>query len=108
MKVLILGSGVIGVTTAYVLASRGHSVEVIDRQPGSALECSYANGGQLSYSHGEPWPTPQVLRKLPKWMLHKDSPLIFRPRIDVDMYIWGLKFLRNCTTQRAELNCMNQ
>lgn len=107
MKVLVLGSGLLGVTTAYVLASRGHTVEVFDRQPESGTECSYANGGQLSYSAAEPWATPHVLTKLPKWLTHPDSPLVFRLRADPDMIRWGLKFLRNCTTPRAERNCIN-
>jgi len=107
MKVLILGSGLLGVTTAYVLASRGHPVEVIERQGKSGLETSFANGGQLSYSHAEPWACPHVLTKLPKWLTHADSPLVFRPRADMDMYLWGLRFLRNCTPGRAERNCID-
>jgi D-amino-acid dehydrogenase len=106
MKVLILGSGVIGVTTAYVLASRGHEVQVIDRQTTSGAETSFANGGQLSYSHAEPWANPAVLKKLPKWLLHEDSPLIFRLRADPQMVAWGMKFLRNCTQERADANCL--
>ncbi len=106
MKIVILGSGVLGVTTAYVLASRGHRVEVIERQPESGLETSFANGGQLSYSHAEPWATPHILKVLPGWLLKPDSPLIFRLRADVDMFRWGLEFLRNCTPARAEANCL--
>lgn len=108
MKVIVLGSGVIGVTTAYFLARNGHSVTVIDRQPESAMETSYANGGQLSYSHAEPWATPTVLPKIFKWMLKSDAPLVFNPfRIDPDMWKWGLKFLANCTQKRAEINTEN-
>lgn len=107
MKILVLGSGVIGVTTAYVLGARGHAVQVVDRNAATAMETSFANGGQLSYSHAEPWAAPQVLRKLPAWIFREDSPLIFRPRADLDMVKWGLQFLRNCTTQRAEMNTIN-
>src|SRR5437762_2734654 len=107
MKILILGSGLIGVTTAYELGKRGHEVTVIDRQPESGAETSYANGGQLSYSHAEPWASPHVLSKLPKWMLRSDAPLVFRLRADWQMLRWGIKFLRNCTSARANLNCVN-
>jgi len=102
----VLGSGVLGVTAAYVLAARGHTVEVLERGPVSGGECSFANGGQLSYNSAEPWATPGVLKKLPRWLFHSDSPLIVRPRLDVDMLRWGLKFLRNCTPARAEANTM--
>ncbi len=107
MKVLVLGSGVLGVTLAYVLGSRGHEVEIVDRCAACAMEASFSNGGQLSYSHAEPWATPAVLRKLPKWLLHEDSPLIFRPRLDWQMMRWGVEFLRHCTRARAEINTVN-
>jgi D-amino-acid dehydrogenase len=105
MKVLILGSGLLGVTTAYELGKRGFEVTVIDRQPESARECSHANGAQLSYSHAEPWASPSVLPKLPKWILDPESPLVFHPRADWQMIRWGMAFLRNCTTHRANINC---
>lgn len=104
MKVLILGSGIIGVTTAYVLASRGYDVEVIDRHAESARETSYANGGQLSYSHAEPWANPGVFPKVFKWMLRDDAPLVLRPRADYNMIKWGLRFLSNCTQEKANAN----
>ncbi len=104
MKILILGSGVIGVTTAYVLAKRGYDVEVIDRAPHAAAETSYANGGQLSYSHAEPWANPGTLPKVFKWMFDDTAPLVMRPRWDLDMFKWGLNFLSNCTTSKAEAN----
>lgn len=107
MKVLILGSGVVGVSLAYVLAQRGHHVEVIDRQEQSGAETSFANGGQLSYSHAEPWATPGVLAKLPKWLIKSDSPLTLHLRADPDMMLWGLRFLRNCTPDRAGRNGVN-
>ena len=103
-KVLILGAGVIGVTTAYVLGSRGYEVEVIERQKEPGRETSFANGGQLSYSHAEPWASPWVLPKILKWMFKADAPLVFRPRADLDMIRWGLKFLANCTEQRVRSN----
>ncbi len=107
MRIIVLGGGLIGVTTAYELGKRGFAVTVIDRRDGCAGECSYANGGQLSYSHAEPWATPSLLPKLPKWLLSPDSPLVVRPRLDWQMIRWGLAFLRNCTPARARLNCVN-
>jgi D-amino-acid dehydrogenase len=107
MKVIILGAGVIGVTSAYILASRGYEVEVIDRQPDSARETSFANGGQLSYSHAEPWANPGVIPKIAKWLFKEDAPLVFRPRADMDMIKWGLKFLANCTENNAKSNSVS-
>lgn len=107
MKVLVLGSGLLGVTTAYELGKRGFEVTVLDRNPESARETSFANGGQLSYSHAEPWANPSVLPKIGKWMFRNDAPLVLRPRADADMIRWGLKFLRNCTAARASVNCIN-
>ena len=107
MKVVILGSGVLGVLTAYELGKRGFSVTVLERNAECATETSFANGGQLSYTHAEPWATPSVLGKLPKWLVHSDSPLVIRPRLDADMIRWGLKFLGNCTTNRANMNSVN-
>jgi D-amino-acid dehydrogenase len=107
MKIIILGSGVIGVSAAYVLGSRGHEVEVIERQSESGRETSFANGGQLSYSHAEPWANPSVLLKVAKWMFKDDAPLVFRPRADMDMMKWGLKFLMNCSKGRTHTNSMS-
>lgn len=107
MKIIVLGSGLLGVTTAYELGKRGFSVTVLERKSASACETSHANGGQLSYSHAEPWASPSVLPKLPKWLLRDDSPLVFRPRADKQMIKWGLSFFRNCTRTRAEVNTVN-
>ena len=107
MKITILGSGVVGVTTAYFLGARGHEVEVIDRGPDSACETSFANGGQLSFSHAEPWANPATLPKVFKWMFKKDAPLVLRPRADLDMIKWGMSFLVNCSASRAHVNSVN-
>jgi D-amino-acid dehydrogenase len=107
MKVLVLGSGLLGVVTAYELGKRGYDVTVIDRNAECARETSFANGGQLSYTHAEPWASPGVLKKLPKWLLHGDSPLVIKPRADLQMIKWIARFLRNCTTHRASFNCVN-
>lgn len=105
MKICILGSGVLGVTSAYELAKRGHDVTVIERQSEPARECSFANGGQLSYSHAEPWANPQVFPKLFKWMWQDDAPLVLRPSADPHMLRWGALFLLNCLPSRARANC---
>lgn len=107
MRIIICGAGLLGVTTAYVLASRGHEVEVLERNASPAMETSFANGGQLSYSHAEPWANPTALRMLPKWLLREDSPLIFRLRADLPMFLWGLQFLMNCSTSKARKNCVD-
>ena len=80
MRVAVLGAGVIGVTSAWYLARAGFEVVVIDRQPGPALETSFANGGQISASHAEPWANPQAIPKLLKWLGREDAPLLFRLR----------------------------
>jgi len=107
MKIIIIGAGLLGVTTAYELGKRGHQVTVLERKPECAADTSFANGGQLSYNHAEPWANPSVLTKLPKWMLRDDAPLVMRPRADWPMIRWGLQFLRNCTNERAQINCVN-
>ncbi len=105
MKVLVLGAGITGITAAYVLASRGHEVEVIDQEHSAAEQCSYSNGAQLSYTHAEPWANPGALPKLMKWMFRDDAPLVMRFRPEIHMMKWGIKFLRNCTTARAHEHC---
>jgi D-amino-acid dehydrogenase len=104
MHIIVLGAGLLGVSTAYELGRRGHRVTVIDRASGPAAEGSYSNGAQLSYTHAEPWASAHVLPKIPFWIFDASSPLVFRPRADVDMLRWGLKFLANCTTAKAYAN----
>ena len=104
MKVLILGSGVIGVTSAYYLAKAGHEVTVVDRQPKPALETSFANAGEVSPGYSSPWAGPGVPVKAIKWLLMKHGPLVIRPKPDPVMGIWLLKMLRNCTAERYAVN----
>lgn len=104
MKVLILGSGVIGVTSAYYLARAGHEVTVVDRQPEPALETSFANAGEVSPGYSSPWAGPGVPVKAVKWLLMKHGPLVIRPKIDPVMWVWLLKMLRNCTSARYAVN----
>jgi D-amino-acid dehydrogenase len=104
MNVLILGSGVIGTTMAYYLARAGHEVTVVDRQPGPALETSYANAGEVSPGYSAPWAGPGVPVKAIKWMLMHHSPLVIKPMLDPAMWRWGLAMLRNCTEARYRVN----
>lgn len=97
MHVLVLGAGVIGATTACLLARDGHAVTVVDRQPGPGLETSFANGGQIAASHSEPWAGPHIPGLLLKWLGRRDAPLQFRwLRWDPALWSWGLRFLLNC------------
>ena len=104
MKILVLGAGVIGTSTAWYLAARGHEVAVVDRRSGPGLETSYANGGQISVSHSEPWSTPEAPLKLVKWWFKPDSPLLFRLRMDPHQWSWGLRFFYECAPWRTREN----
>jgi D-amino-acid dehydrogenase len=104
MKVTILGSGVIGVTSAYYLAKAGHKVTVLDRQSGPGLETSFANAGEISPGYASPWAAPGIPQKAIKWMLMKHAPLVLRPRPDPEMAIWLTQMLRNCTSVRYAVN----
>jgi len=110
MRILVLGAGVVGVTAAWYLAEDGHEVTVVDRQSGPALETSFANGGQVSASHAEPWANPDAPRKILKWLGREDAPLLFRLRADPRQWQFGLAFLRECLpsrTRRNTLQCLN-
>ncbi len=104
MKVIVLGAGLLGVTSAYFLRELGHEVVVIDRQATPAAETSFANGGQISVSHAEPWANPGAPLKLLKWLGKEDAPLLFRLRADMRQWLWGLQFLRECTPARTRRN----
>ncbi len=103
MHVAVLGAGVAGLTTAYYLARDGHTVEVVERNAGVALETSFANGAQLSYSYVAPLAGPGVLPKLPPWLLRRDSPLRFYPAMDPHQWRWLLEFVLACTRSQSEL-----
>lgn len=104
MKVIVLGSGVIGTSVAYYLAKSGHEVEVIDRQAGPALETSFANAGEVSPGYSSPWAGPGVPMKAIKWMLMRHSPLVIWPVLDPNMWRWGLSMLANCTEKAYAIN----
>jgi D-amino-acid dehydrogenase len=104
MKVVVLGSGVVGTCSAWWLRQQGHEVVVIDRETGPAQEASFANGGQISVSYAEPWANPQAPLKLLKWMGKSDAPLLFRPQFDWRQWMWGIAFLRECMPSRLAPN----
>lgn len=103
MKVVVLGAGVAGLATAWFLARDGHDVTVVERNPGVALETSYANGGQLSYSYVAPLAGPGVLPKLPPWLMRRDAPLRFEPALDWRQWRWCLEFVLACTQAQSDL-----
>jgi len=104
MRIAILGSGVIGVTTAYYLARAGHEVVVIDRQAGPALETSFANAGEISPGYASPWAGPGMPTKAIGWILSEYAPLILRLKPSGEMLQWLLAMLRNCTAERYAVN----
>ena len=104
MRVVVLGAGVVGVTTAWYLAEAGHEVTVVDRQSEAGRETSFANGGQISAGHAEPWARPDALPKLLKWLGSEDAPMLFRPRVSLAQWEWGVRFLLECLPGRFERN----
>lgn len=104
MKIVVLGSGIIGISSAWWLSQSGHEVIVVDRCTGPAQETSFANGGQISVSYAEPWANPQAPLKLLKWMFKDDAPLLFRPQFDWRQWMWGAAFLRECLPDRLAKN----
>jgi len=104
MRVLVMGAGVIGVSSAWYLKQCGHDVVVVDRQPGAGLETSFANGGQISVSQSEPWAAPGAPFKVMKWLMRDDAPLLFRPKMEWHQMSWGLRFLVECLPWRFERN----
>ena len=104
MKVLILGSGVVGVTSAYYLAKKGFTVTVIDRQPAVGMETSFANAGQISPGYSAPWAAPGVPMKALKWLFQRHAPLAVKPDFSLWQLQWTLKLLRNCTAARYDIN----
>jgi len=101
---MVLGAGVIGVSSAWYLARAGHQVVVVERQAAAGMETSFANGGQISVSHAEPWANPHAPLRALAWMTREDAPLLFRFRRDAALLDWSLRFLRECTPARTRDN----
>ncbi len=104
MRVVVLGSGVVGVASAYYLARAGHEVTVIDREAGPALDTSFANAGQISPGYAAPWAAPGVPLKAVKWMFEKHAPLAIRLDGTRFQLQWMWQMLRNCTPERYAVN----
>ncbi len=104
MKVVVLGAGVIGVTSAWYLAKAGHEVTVIDRQAAPALETSFANAGEISPGYASPWAAPGIPVKAIKWMFQEHAPLIIQPRPDWAKISWMARMLMNCTEAAYAVN----
>lgn len=104
MKLIVLGAGIAGVSTARYLASEGHDVTVIDRAEDVAMETSFANAGQLSYGYTTPWAAPGIPMKALKWLFRRHSPLVFRPDGSLFQIQWLLQMLDNCTAARYQTN----
>jgi len=100
MRVVVLGAGIIGTTTAFRLAQAGHSVTVIDRQPAAGLETSFANGGLVTPSTSDSWAAPGVPTKILKWLGKSDAPILLRPRALPGLVDWGVRFLANCRPEQ--------
>lgn len=107
MKIVVLGAGVIGTTTAWFLNQAGHEVTVIERQPNAGLETSFANGGQISVCHAEPWANPSAPKKILQWLGKEDAPLLFRLRADINQWRWGWQFLQECSPTKTRKNTLN-
>jgi len=105
VKIAVLGAGLMGVTSAWYLAEDGHEVTVLERRDAPAMETSFANGGQISTGHAEPWAKPSVVPKILQWLGREDAPMLFRPRADWAQWEWGLRFLLECIPGRFERNC---
>lgn len=104
MHVMVLGAGLSGVTAAWYLAEAGVRVTVVDRQPQAGLETSYANGGQISVSHPEPWSSPAAPLNILRWLGRSDAPMRLRLQMDIAQWRWGLAFLRECLPYRYRRN----
>ncbi|WP_417779365.1 D-amino acid dehydrogenase [Stutzerimonas xanthomarina] len=104
MRVLVMGSGVIGTTSAYYLARAGFEVVVVDRQPAVAMETSFANAGQVSPGYASPWAAPGVPLKAMKWLMQRHAPLAIKFTGDIQQYLWMAQMLRNCTAARYAVN----
>jgi D-amino-acid dehydrogenase len=100
--VIVLGAGIAGINTAYWNLRNGKSVCVIDRRAAAGLETSFANGGQISVSHAEPWSNPSAPLKVLKWLFDNEAPLLFRPRFDIHQWLWIAQFLVDCLPGRAK------
>lgn len=104
MHVVVLGAGILGVSSAWYLRQEGHQVTVVERQPEAALETSFANGSQLSVGHVEPWASLETLPQLWQWGFSERAPVLFRPHADLSQWLWGARFFLECWPSRTRRN----
>ena len=104
MRVVVLGAGIIGTTTAFRLAEAGHEVTVIDRQPDVGLETSFANGGLMTPATSDSWAAPGTPTKILKWLGRADAPMLLRLSAVPGMLNWGIRFLANCRPEQWRRN----
>ena len=104
MKVVVLGAGIIGTTSAYFLAKQGHEVTVIDRQDSVSMETSHANAGCLSYGFTSPWASPGLPFSVLKWVLTGRSPLIINPNMSIETIKFLYRMYKNCNSRSYEIN----
>jgi len=104
VKVVVLGSGVVGLTNAWYLSQAGFEVTVVDRQPRAAEETSYANAGQISYGYSSPWAAPGIPTKAFKWLFEQHAPLKIKPSLSPELVSWATKMLSNCQLDKYRIN----
>lgn len=104
MECIVLGCGVIGLTSAWYLTQAGYKVTVIDRQNTAAEETSFANAGQISYGYSSPWAAPGIPTKAIKWLMQEHAPFKLKPGLSPDLYVWAAKMLANCTEAHYQEN----
>ena len=104
MKIMILGGGVVGVTTAWYLSRAGHQVTLVERQAAVAEETSHANAGQISYGYSSPWAAPGVPQKAIKWLMQSHAPLKISPSLDPAQWQWMMQMLVNCGVDHYQRN----
>lgn len=104
MKAVVLGSGVVGLMSAWYLQKAGHQVTVVDRQARSAEETSFANAGQISYGYSSPWAAPGIPQKALRWLMEEHAPLKIKPSLDPQLLKWATQMLANCQLSRYQVN----
>ena len=103
-NIVVIGGGIMGLSSAYYLQNEGHQVTVIDRQAYSGEETSFANAGQISYGYSSPWAAPGIPLKAIKWLAQKHSPLVIKPGMSPELYLWTMQMLKNCTEKNYQIN----
>lgn len=104
MRIAVIGSGIAGVCAAYYLAKDGHEITVFDREPNSAMQTSFANGGQVSVCNSSVWTKPSTVWKAMKWLFKDDAPLLFSPSLEPEKLRWLAGFLKNTFSNVYEEN----